>query len=454
MLSGARVRRDPVQVFVGEHPLRQRREHDAADAELAEHVEKPVLDPPVEQRIRRLMDEERRAEPAQDRRRLLRLRRRVRRDAGVERLALAYGGVERAHRLLERRLRIEAVRVEDVDVVETHPPEALIEAREQVLAGAVVAVGAGPHVVAGFRRDHELVAVRTEILFHEPAEVLLGRPVRRPVVVREVEVRDAEIERAADDRAARVERAAVTEVLPEPERDRGQLEPARAAAPVGHPGIAFCGRDEGHRDSLREWQLDAEARALARLGHCAHRSAVRLRDSGDDRQPEPHAAARARTRRVGAVEALEDVRHLIRAHSGTGVGDDDRCTPVRPAQRDVRRCARRRMGANVRQQVVDDLAQPVAIAEHHGGFELDLDRPLRLDQVRGLDGLRHDVGELDRVALERAPFIETREQQQIVDEQAHPLGLARDARHRAGEVGGPVGCAARAPCRGPTQGRR
>ena len=30
--------------------------------------------------------------------------------------------VERAHRLLERRLGIEAVRVEDVDVVEAHPP--------------------------------------------------------------------------------------------------------------------------------------------------------------------------------------------------------------------------------------------------------------------------------------------------------------------------------------------
>ena len=42
---------------------------------------------------------------------------------GVERLALADGRVERAHRLLERRVRVEAVRVEDVDVVEAHPRE-------------------------------------------------------------------------------------------------------------------------------------------------------------------------------------------------------------------------------------------------------------------------------------------------------------------------------------------
>ena len=36
-------------------------------------------------------------------------------------LPCADGGVERAHRLLERRVRVEAVRVEDVDVVEAHP---------------------------------------------------------------------------------------------------------------------------------------------------------------------------------------------------------------------------------------------------------------------------------------------------------------------------------------------
>ena len=61
-------------------------------------------------------------EPAQDRGRLARALGRVRRDADVERLALADGGVERAQRLLERRVRVEAVRVEDVDVVEAQPP--------------------------------------------------------------------------------------------------------------------------------------------------------------------------------------------------------------------------------------------------------------------------------------------------------------------------------------------
>ena len=60
------------------------------------------------------MDGERRAEVAEDRRCLERLLRRVGRDAGVERLPRAHGRVECAHRLLEWRIRIEAVGVEDL----------------------------------------------------------------------------------------------------------------------------------------------------------------------------------------------------------------------------------------------------------------------------------------------------------------------------------------------------
>ena len=44
----------------------------------------------------------------------------VGRDAGVQRPSRPHGGVERAHRLFERGVRIEAVRIEDVDVI--HAP--------------------------------------------------------------------------------------------------------------------------------------------------------------------------------------------------------------------------------------------------------------------------------------------------------------------------------------------
>ena len=80
------------------------------------------------------MDQQRRAEAAQDLDRLRRPLRRVGADSGVQRLALAHGGVERAHRLLQRRDRIDAVGVEDVDVVQSHAGEGLVEAGQQVLA--------------------------------------------------------------------------------------------------------------------------------------------------------------------------------------------------------------------------------------------------------------------------------------------------------------------------------
>ena len=82
-------------------------------------------------------------------------------------------------------------------------------------------------------------------------EVLLGRAVRRPVVVREVEVGDAEVESASQDRAAGVERPVVPEVLPEPERDRRKLQAAASTAAVEHAVVAVSGGRVAH-DLSRE----------------------------------------------------------------------------------------------------------------------------------------------------------------------------------------------------------
>src|SRR5581483_9424439 len=100
---------------------------------------------------------------------------------------------------------------------------------------------------ARLRRDDELVAVRAEVAAHELAERPLRRAVRRAVVVREVEVRDPEVERAPHDRPARLERPVAAEVPPETERDRGQLQAARAAAPVLHPVVPLGRGDVGHQ---------------------------------------------------------------------------------------------------------------------------------------------------------------------------------------------------------------
>ena len=54
-----------------------------------------------------------------------------------------------------------------------------------------------------------------------------AEPLRRAVVVGQVEVGDAQVERAADDRALPVDRAIVAEVVPQPERDGGSFRPLR-----------------------------------------------------------------------------------------------------------------------------------------------------------------------------------------------------------------------------------
>src|SRR5205814_8722990 len=110
-------------------------------------------------------------------------------------------------------------RVKDVGILQSRPATALIEAGQQIFSGAPDAVRPGPHVVAGLAGDHQLVAVPGQIRLQDPSEVFFGGAVRRAIVVRQVEMRDAQVEGAADYRAQGLERAVMTEVLPEAERD-------------------------------------------------------------------------------------------------------------------------------------------------------------------------------------------------------------------------------------------
>lgn len=74
----------PSWVLVGEEALRERGERDRAHPLLAERPGEAVLDPPVEDRVRRLVDDQRRAERAGDRLRLDSALGAVRGDADVE----------------------------------------------------------------------------------------------------------------------------------------------------------------------------------------------------------------------------------------------------------------------------------------------------------------------------------------------------------------------------------
>src|SRR5205823_4683628 len=105
-----------------------------------------------------------------------------------------------------------------------------------------------------------------------------------------------------------------------------------------------------------------EGRAAARLRSRADIAAVRAHDGGDDREPEADPAARPRSRRIGAVEALEDPLELIRGQARPVVLHLDHCAIALPPDANARGCTRLRVRANVREEVVDDLPQPVAVA--------------------------------------------------------------------------------------------
>ena len=126
------------------------------------------------------------------------------------------------------------MRVEDINILQTHALEALIETRDQIFARAPVAVRAVPHGVAGFGADNEFVAMRGKVGLQDATEIFFRGTRRRTVIVGEIEMRDAEIERAAQHRATGLEDINPTKVVPEAERDRGKINTALTAAAVLH----------------------------------------------------------------------------------------------------------------------------------------------------------------------------------------------------------------------------
>ena len=74
-------------------------------------------------------------------------------------------------------MRIVAMRIEYVHIVQIHPFEALVEAADQVLTRAVVSVWARPHVVSGLCRYEKFIPVWTQVALHYAAECGFCAPV-------------------------------------------------------------------------------------------------------------------------------------------------------------------------------------------------------------------------------------------------------------------------------------
>ncbi len=214
--GGAGVGGDLCEIFGCEQALGEGGEDGAADFFIEEVVKYALgFGPAVEDGVGWLVDEAVDAHLFEDFDGLFEFFEGVFGKAYVEGFAGVDGCGQGGHGFLKAGVGIGAVGVEDIDVIEAEAFEGLIEGGEEVFAGAPFAVGALPHVVAGFGGDEKFVAVAGEVFGEDASDIFLSGAGWRAVVVGEVEVGDTGVEGMAHDGAGLLEVIGVTEVVPE-----------------------------------------------------------------------------------------------------------------------------------------------------------------------------------------------------------------------------------------------
>ena len=188
------------------------------------------------------------------------------------------------------------------------------------------------------------------------------------------------------------------------------------------------------RDRDRERRPAAQARAHG------HRAPVHPHQLVHQRQSDPRAFMRARARAAHAMEALEQVRQLLRGNARAGVGHRQLDVLAAHAQRH-RDGAFERELERVRQQVEDDLLPHVAIDEDGLAQRRTVDPQLearafdrRAEAARQIAGHRREIRRLIRRL--GAVGLDAREVEQVVHQLQQPQlvpvdGLQRLARQRA-----------------------
>ena len=93
--------------------------------------------------------------------------------------------------------------------------------------------------------------------------------------------------------------------------------------------------------------------------------------------------------------------------------------------------------AGVAEQVGDHLVEPLLVAGHRDGLvgELQLPAVVGGEHAGVGDGLEQQPGDVDLGALERAAGVEAGEQEQVLDQRGHPVGLGLDLGEGRGERG-------------------
>ena len=241
LLCHAAIGWDAVEIAVGEETLCQRREGDESDAVFVAVVEGSVfLWRTVEHVESVLEDEQRTVALLQILIGELQCLQWPSADAEIECLALLHDVYHCLEGFLEWGIRVVAMAVEEVHIVQIHALEALVEARHQILARAPVAVRTFPHIISRLGRDEEFVTIRQEIILHQSAHGFLSASVRRAIVVGKVEVSDSVVEGIVGDGTASLVRIHSSEVVPESQTNLRQQDSALAASLVKRLCIAIA----------------------------------------------------------------------------------------------------------------------------------------------------------------------------------------------------------------------
>ena len=133
--------------------------------------------------------------------------------------------------------------VEDVHAIQAHALQGLIKGVQQVFPGAPHSpVRARPHLPSGLGGNDQFLTVPGEVLTEDTAEVELRGTRRRTIVVGQIEVRDAQVESLAQRGAHGGQRSVVTEVVPQPQGQRGQFQARVPHPPIRHGVVTVLGR--------------------------------------------------------------------------------------------------------------------------------------------------------------------------------------------------------------------
>ena len=127
--------------------------------------------------------------------------------------------------------------IEQIHVINLHTFQTLVERGHQILAAAPIAIRAGPHVIAGFRRDEQFVAIGPEVLVHQSSHRLLGRTIDRTIVVSQVEMRDAVVEGIMGNLPASLIWIHAAEIMPKAETHLWQHHTRAPTALKLHPVV-------------------------------------------------------------------------------------------------------------------------------------------------------------------------------------------------------------------------